>query len=130
MTTVAASRPAPASAWFPLAARELRRYVTNPVFLAGVVLAAYGIWTAHRTVAIDVDTFVTFPATYLGGFGLIAAFWLTRSMHRSSAVVDIAPTEMPARTAAICAVALVPFLLSLIDLVVIARFQPVAGSFT
>jgi hypothetical protein len=129
MTTITGTLAPPSGTWLALTARELRRFVLNPVFLAGVALNAYGIWSTQQTVAADVDTFVTFPATYLGGFGMLAAFWQTRSLRRSAAVADVSPVTLPARTAAICATAAVTLLLGLASLVAIVRFQQVAGDF-
>ena len=43
-----------------------------------------------------------YPAIFLGGFGMMAAYWLTRSMRASEPVVGVTPTTLPARTAALC----------------------------
>ena len=50
-----------------------------------------------------------YPAIFLGGFGMMAAYWLTRSMRASEPVAGVTPVTLPARTAALCAVAIVPF---------------------
>jgi hypothetical protein len=123
MTTLTAPAAARA-AGRPLAARELRRFVANPVFLVGVGLTVYGVGASHRTVTTDANSFVWFPAIFLGGLGMIAACWLTQSMRRSAAVVDVSPTTLPVRTAAICVSAVVPFLLGIVALIVTVRFPP------
>ena len=43
-----------------------------------------------------------YPAVFLGGFGMMATFWLTRSMRASEPVVGVTPVTRPARTAALC----------------------------
>lgn len=106
---------------------ELGRFVRNPVFLIGVAATAYTIWYEQRTVATDIDTFLCYPAIFLGGFGMMAGYWLTRSMNRSAEVVDVAPTSLPRRTAALCATAVVPFLLGWVAVSLIVRYQPIAG---
>ena len=50
-----------------------------------------------------------YPAIFLGGFGMMATYWLTRSMRDSEPVVGVTPITEPVRTAALCAVAIVPF---------------------
>ena len=50
-----------------------------------------------------------YPAIFLGGFGMMATYWLTRSMRASEPIVGVTPVTLPARTAALCAVAIVPF---------------------
>ena len=56
-----------------------------------------------------------YPAVFLGGFGMMATYWLTRSMRDSEPVVGVTPTTLPVRTAALCAVAVVPFLCGCAD---------------
>jgi hypothetical protein len=115
------------SATFSLARRELRRFLINPVFLLGVALAAFGVLGNRDNPADAVDAFVWLAAIFLGGFGMMAAYWQTRSMNRSAEVVDVAPISLPARAAALCACAFVPFLLAAAMLVVAVRLRAVAG---
>ena len=65
------------------------------------------------------------PAIFLGGFGMMATFWLTRSMRASEPVVGVTPTTLPARTAALCAVAIVPFGCGCLTLLAFLHFHPV-----
>jgi hypothetical protein len=128
--TLAAARPeavAGRATLAALAARELRRFVANPVFLAGAALTALTLWDSGRTVVTEIDTTVPYPAIFLGGFGMMAAFWQTRSMRASDPVVGTTPTTLPMRTAALCTVAIVPFLCGVLSLVALWLYQPVAG---
>ena len=110
-TTLAPARPGAGAGritFVALAAREMRRFVLNPVFLVAVAMTAY--WgSGPGTTVIEIDTVNPYPAIFLGGFGMMAAYWLTRSMRASEPVVGVTPVTQPARTAALCAVAIVPF---------------------
>jgi hypothetical protein len=101
---------APGRATFAaLAARETRRFARNPVFLFAVAITAYGRWAGPGTRVTDIDNANWVAALFLGGFGMMATYWLTRSMHASEPVVGVTPVTQPARTAALCATAIVPF---------------------
>jgi asparagine N-glycosylation enzyme membrane subunit Stt3 len=56
----------------------------------------------------------------------MAAFWLTRSMRASEPVVGVTPTTLPARTAALCAVAIVPFGCGCLALLWFVHLYPVS----
>jgi hypothetical protein len=92
-----------------LAIRETRRLVLNPVFLFAVAFIVFALWAGPGTGQTEIDTFNPYPAIFLGGFGMMATYWLTRSMRGSEPVVGVTPVTRLARTAALCAVALVPF---------------------
>jgi hypothetical protein len=117
----------------PLAARETRRFARNPVFLAGVAITVAALW-ASRTAVTDIDDENWVAAIFLGGFGMMAAFGLTRSVRASEPVVGVTPVTLPARTAALCAVAVVPFacgglaLLRFVQLIPVS--DPVYGAFS
>ena len=108
-----------------LAAQETRRLVLNPVFLFAVAITAWTTWAGAGTTAADIDTVNSYPAIFLGGFGMMATFWLTRSMRASEPVVGVTPVTRPARTAALCWVAVVPFLCGVLTLFVFLRAYPV-----
>jgi hypothetical protein len=129
-TSITAARTAPAAGLTALATYEARRFVRNPVFLAAAGLTAYILWNGQRGTVADINTVTVYPALFLGGFGMVAAFWLTQSMRRSAEALDVAPTTLPARTAAICLVAIVPFLCGALSLLAIVVFQRVPGSWT
>jgi hypothetical protein len=132
-TALAPARPGAAAGrarFAALAARETRRFVRNPVFLLGVAIIAAAFWVGPRaggTTGTDINSVTTMIAIFLGGFGMMAAFWLTRSMRASEPVVGVTPVTLPARTAALCAVAVVPFACGCLTLVAFLHFHPVGG---
>ncbi len=127
--TLAASRPDAVggrSTFVALAARELRRFVVNPVLLFAVVM---DLWTASTDQGEVVLNFAVspYPAIFLGGFGMMATYWLTRSMRNSEPAVGVTPIVEPVRTAALCVVAIVPVLCSCVSLFMSLRFYPVGS---
>jgi hypothetical protein len=108
-----------------LAARETRRFVLNPVFLAAAGLTAYTLWSGQRSTVTEIDGANTIAATFFGGFGMLAAFWLTQSMRASEPVVGVTPATLPARTAALCATAIVPFGCGCLTLLAFLQLHPV-----
>ncbi len=127
-TTLTPTRPEAVTGrptFVALAGREMRRYVVNPVFLAGAVLTAFSAWPTHPNVT-EIDTVIPYTI-FLGGFGMMAAFWQTRSMQGSEPVVGTTPTTLPMRTAALCTVAIVPFLCGVLSLVAFWLYQPGSG---
>ena len=119
---------APVRATFTaLALRETRRLVLNPVFLFAVAFMVYALWAGPGTVT-DIDTANPYPAIFLGGLGMMATYWLTRSMRASEPVVGVTPTTLPARTAALCAVAVVPFACGCLALLRFVQLIPVSNA--
>ena len=111
-TALAPARPATAAGratFAALAARETRRFALNPVFLFAVAITVVRAVGQPRRTVTEIDDGNWVAAIFLGGFGMMAAYWLTRSMRASEPVVGVTPTTLPARTAALCAVAIVPF---------------------
>jgi hypothetical protein len=111
----------------PLAAREMRRFAVNPVFLLAVVLTAWVTWTPSAAVT-EIDSVNGNTAVFLGGFGMMATYWLTRSMRASEPVVGVTPTALPVRTAALCAVAVLPFLCGVLALFAFLHSYPAGDS--
>ena len=113
MTTTLTFGPpeaAPGRATFTaLAARETRRLVLNPVFLAAAALTAFFLWSGQRSTITAIEDVNAIAAVCFGGLGMMATFGLTRSMHASEPVVGVTPVTRTARTAALCATAIVPF---------------------
>jgi hypothetical protein len=109
-----------------LAARELRRFVLNPVFLSAVAFIVFtqALGPGGET---EIDGLNPYPALFLGGFGMMAAYWLTRSMRASEPVVGVTPVTRPVRTAALCTVALVPFACGCLALLRFVQLTPVGG---
>ena len=129
--TLAPARPEAAAGrttFVALAARETRRFVLNPVFLFAVVMTAWTTWTGHERAVTEIDSVNPYPAIFLGGFGMMATYWLTRSMRASEPVAGVTPTTLPARTAALCAVAVVPFLCGCLALLAFLHSYPVGDS--
>ena len=117
-----------------LAIRETRRLAGNPVFLFAVVITAWWTWAGRGTAVADIGLVNAFTAIFLGGFGMMATYWLTRSMRASEPVVGVTPVTQPVRTAALCAVAIVPFgcgclaLLRFVQLIPVS--SPLYGAFS
>ncbi len=133
MTTTAAAAPAvraSTSSLSVLAWYEARRSARNPVFLAAATLTAYILWDRQRGMVADINTVTVYPAIFLGGFGMVAAFWLTQSMRRSADALDVAPTPWPVRTAAICLAAVIPLSCGGLSLLAIGVFQQVPGDWS
>jgi hypothetical protein len=129
-TALAPARPQTAAGratLVALAAREMRRFVVNPVFLFAVVMTAWTTGT-HSASVTEIDSVNGNPAIFLGGFGMMATYWLTRSMRDSEPVVGVTPTTLPARTAALCAVAVLPFLCGVLALFAFLHYYPVGDS--
>ena len=129
-TALAPARPgaAPGRATFTaLAIREMRRLALNPVFLFAVAITVYALWVGPGTVT-DIDTADPYWAIFLGGFGMMATYWLTRSMRASEPVLGVSPTTLQARTAALCAVALVPFACGCLALLRFVQLIPVSNA--
>ena len=81
---LAAARPeagAGQTTFIALAAREMRRFVLNPIFLAAAGLTAVALWSAHLSTVTEIDGANTISAVFFGGLGMVATFWLTPSMR-------------------------------------------------
>ena len=130
-TTLAFGRPGAAAGratFVALAARETRRFALNPVFLFAVALIVYALRAGPGAGVTEIDTVNPYPAIFLGGFGMMATYWLTRSMRASEPVVGVTPVTLPARTAALCAVALVPFACGCLALLRFVQLIPVSNA--
>jgi hypothetical protein len=127
---LAPARPEAAAgraAFAALAVREMRRFAVNPVFLAGAGLITWILATDPGGNVPEVDAINGYTAAFLGGFGMMATFWLTRSMNASEPVTGVAPVTLPARTAAICTVAILPFACGCLALLWFMRLHPVGS---
>jgi hypothetical protein len=120
---------APGRATFTaLAIRETRRLVLNPVFLFAVAFIVFALWAGPDAGTTDIDTANPYPAIFLGGFGMMATYWLTRSMRASEPVVGVTPVTRTARTAALCATAIVPFGCGCLTLLAFVQLIPVSSA--
>ena len=66
-------------------------------------------WSGPRGTVTEIDGANTIAAVFFGGFGLLAAFWLTRSMGRQRTGRRRHPDHAAGATAALCVAAIVPF---------------------
>ena len=85
------------------------------------------VWTGvdrPEPAVTEIDAVNPYPAIFLGGFGMMATYWLTRSMRASEPVVGVTPVTQPARTAALCAVAIVPFVCGCLALLGFLQLLP------
>jgi hypothetical protein len=123
-------RPAVHGTLATLTRYETRRYLRSPLFLLALALTAYAIYDMTRGIVADADELPTYPASFLGGFGMVAACWLTQSMYRSAEALDVAATPARVRTAALCVMAAVPFACGLLSLLAIVMFRRVEGDWT
>jgi hypothetical protein len=110
-----------------LAARETRRFALNPVFLFAVAFIVFALCAGPDAGTTDIDTANPYPAIFLGGFGMMATYWLTRSMRASEPVAGVTPVTRLARTAALCVVALVPFACGCLALLRFEQLIPVSS---
>jgi hypothetical protein len=128
-TALAPARPgagAGRATFVPLAARETRRFARNPLFLFAVAITVAALWPSRTTVG-DIDNGNWVAAIFLGGFGMMVTYWLTRSMRASEPVVGVTPVTQPARTAARCAVGVVPFACGCLALLRFVQLIPVSN---
>ena len=109
-----------------LAARETRRFVLNPVFLFAAAITAFFLWSGQRSSITAIEDVNAIAAVCLGGFGMMATFWLTRSMHASEPVVGVTPVTRTARTAALCTIAIVPFVCGCLTLFAFLQLIPLS----
>ena len=110
-----------------LARVEARRYLRHPVFLIGALLwavaTAIGIKSTH-------DDYYAPPmsaAVFLGLFGIVVGFRLTRSLERAAEAVDAAPASMQERVAALLLASVVPGALGIVSAVAMLTLPDVDG---
>ncbi|MEZ5117700.1 MAG: hypothetical protein R2737_15680 [Candidatus Nanopelagicales bacterium] len=111
LPVVPASSAAPASAVGRLAVTEAGRYARHPLLLIGVVLTAV-LSAQWRDATGELDsglTYVLAPALFIGVFGIVVMYRLTRSSDRLAEASGSPALGMRARTAALAWAVLVPF---------------------
>jgi hypothetical protein len=130
-TALASARPgadAGRATFAALAVREMRRFARNPVFLFGVAITVVALWASRDPQVNDINNANWVPAIFLGGFGMMATYWLTRSLRASEPVVGVTPVTQQARTAALCAVAIVPFACGCLALLRFVQLIPIGNA--
>ena len=109
-TPLPTAPPLPRSAVRRLALTEAGRYARHPLFLVGavltVVLSALGDPAGELNSGL---TSVLIPALFIGVFGIVVMYRLTRSSDRLAEVSGSPAVGMRARTTALAWAVLVPF---------------------
>jgi hypothetical protein len=131
--TMTATRARSADTLATLARYETRRCLRSPMFLAGLVGLVITLTSDVRHTIVDAKSRPISTVVLIGMVGLVTAFRLTQSMQSSAEALDVAPTPLSIRTAAVCLTAIVPFavgVLSLLAILPILPFRHGAGSET
>lgn len=109
-----------------LAKVEMLRLLKHPVFLIGALACFYFLITSTGRSDDYYNSAIT-PAFFLGLFGMIAMFRLTRSMEKLEEAVGTTPAGVQDRVRALCAAAVVPGVVGVLSLVVyLARVEAAA----
>lgn len=91
-----------------LAKVEALRYLRHPVFLLGLVLGVVSMVVSLNHVAEDYYGPTVIPAFFLGVFGIVVAFRLTRSMERSAEALASTPVTVHQRFGSVLLACFVP----------------------
>jgi hypothetical protein len=110
-----------------LAKAEMKRYARHPVFLVGAALWAFTSIISLNHTLEDFYGQAVIPAFFLGVFGIVVGFRLTRSMERAAEAVSTVPVPASARVRALLASTAVPALLGLVSCVAILSLSDVKG---
>jgi hypothetical protein len=93
------------------------------VLLIVVAATTAALVSALRHPFHDPDGLAGTLASFIGGFGFIAAFWLTTSTRRSEIALGVTPTSPSTRTVALCLSALVPLTAGVLSFLAVETFQ-------
>jgi len=110
-----------------LVGTELRRYARHPVFLLGALATAVATAMSLRQVTDDFYSPPVIPAFFLGVFGMVVGFRLTRSLERSAEAMASTPVSMQERVKALLLACLLPGALGLIVGIAMLTLPDVAG---
>jgi hypothetical protein len=119
--TAVSGRPA------ALVGTELRRYARHPVFLLGALATAVGTVLSVPKVNDDFYSPPVIPAFFLGVFGMVVGFRLTRSLERSAEAMASTPVSMQERVKALLLACLLPGALGLIAGIAMLTLPDVDG---
>jgi hypothetical protein len=100
-----------------LAKIETLRLAKHPVFLVGLAANAWFLAISSRT--IDYYNIAIVPAFFVGLFGLVATFRLTRSMEKLEEAVGTTPAGVQDRVRALCLATALPGAVGLLSFVVV-----------
>lgn len=118
----------PGSRVAAMAKVEALRYARHPVFLVGAVLAAVVTVASVNHVTDDVYSPPTNTAFFLGVFGMVVGFRLTRSSERSAEAIASAPLSVQERVGALQLACLLPAALGLLSGLALLTLPDVKGS--
>jgi hypothetical protein len=116
-----------ASRMSALAKVETLRYARHPVFLIGAALAAVITVVSVNHVTDDVYSPPVNTAFFLGVFGMIVGFRLTRSLERSAETMASAPVSVQERVGALLVACLLPAALGLVSGIAMLTLPDVKG---
>ncbi len=116
-----------------LAVVEAKRFARHPLFLVGVALSLWALWSVSDDRSVDALSNGLMVTFFIGVFGYVVAHRLTRSTRSSQAVMDGTPSSTTLRTAALCMACLVPattgFVLSLALFAALRILEPPTAAF-
>ncbi len=110
-----------------LAKVEARRYALHPVFLVGAVLNVLVMVKALTHTRDSLYEPAVAPAFFLGVFGIVVGFRMTRSLERTSEALTSAPVDVVQRVGALCVACLLPGLIGLLTGVSLLLFADQNG---
>jgi hypothetical protein len=110
-----------------LAKVEMARYLRHPVFVVGAALWAVTTAIGVHNTSDDYYAPPMSAAVFLGLFGVVVGFRLTRSLERAAEAVDVAPASLQERIGALLLASVVPGVLGLVATVVTLVGPDVAG---
>jgi hypothetical protein len=111
-----------------LAGVEVRRYARHPVFLVGAALCAVITVVSITHVTDDVYGPPVNTAFFLGVFGMVVGFRLTRSLERSSEAMASTPVSVQERVGALLIACLLPGVLGLVSGIAMLTLPDVKGN--
>ena len=100
-----------------LAALEARRLAKHPAFLIGAVATVGLLAVSDRT--MDYYNVAIIPAFFVGLFGMVATFRLTRSMEKLEEAVGTTPAGVQDRVRALCLATAIPGALGVLSFVTV-----------
>jgi hypothetical protein len=94
-----------------LARLELWRLARSPLMWIASAFVTFLVVTMPSSPLSDANQAAPYPAIFLGGFGMIATYWLTTSTRASAEFLDVTPTLQTDRVRALLITAVLPLVL-------------------